>query len=165
MCLSVTGNRARYGSIQCRSIQFYAETDPLARNTRPALKLCAENQMLEYIALGMLLPSLTALFYILIFIHDIPYMIAKRRNHPQQEAIHYACWLSLFTLHAMWPIVFLWAVSNRGPIEVAPRGTAGTPGAPASSGDTAELRRTIESLQARLAALENAGSTAKGARS
>lgn len=24
-----------------------------------------------------------------------------------------ACWLSLFTLHTLWPLVFMWAVSHK----------------------------------------------------
>ncbi|MDX7812186.1 DUF3302 domain-containing protein, partial [Aeromonas caviae] len=35
----------------------------------------------------------------MIVIHDIPYEIAKHRNHPHQDAIHVAGWVSLFTLH------------------------------------------------------------------
>jgi len=30
-------------------------------------------------------------FYTFIFIHDIPYEQAKKRNHPQADAIHVAC--------------------------------------------------------------------------
>ena len=74
---------------------------------------------LEYASLGILIIGLTLVFYTFVYIHDIPYMIAKKRNHPQVEAIHVACWLSLFTLHALWPLVFLWAVSKRAPIEVS----------------------------------------------
>ncbi len=74
--------------------------------------------MLDYFALIILCLSVTAIFYIFIFIHDLPHHIAKKRNHPQVEAIHYACWLSLFTLHAIWPLVFLWAVSSRGVVSV-----------------------------------------------
>lgn len=113
--------------------------------------------MLEYLALGMLCLSVTAIFYIFIFIHDLPHRMAKKRNHPQQEAIHYACWLSLFTLHAIWPFVFLWAVSNRDPIRVsvadeeALRRRAGV-----DSGDAgdrvAALERRIAELEARAAA-------------
>ncbi|MHC5067148.1 MAG: DUF3302 domain-containing protein [Planctomycetota bacterium] len=79
--------------------------------------------LLDYIALGILLLGLTIAFYAAIFIHDIPYMIAKKRDHPQKNAIHVACWLSMFTLHAIWPIVFIWAVSNRVraiPVEIVP---------------------------------------------
>ena len=48
-----------------------------------------ERGPLEYIALGLILFVALFLFYAIIFIHDIPYKIAKRRNHPHQEAIHY----------------------------------------------------------------------------
>ncbi len=74
--------------------------------------------MLEYVSLGILIVGATLVFYILIFIHDLPYVIAKKRNHPQVEAIHVACWLSLVTLHALWPLVFLWAVSKRPSLAV-----------------------------------------------
>jgi len=74
---------------------------------------------LDYLALGVTLMGLTLVFYTFIYIHDIPYQIAKKRNHPQTEAIHLACWLSLFTLHAMWPIVFVWATMKPKPIAVS----------------------------------------------
>lgn len=74
---------------------------------------------LEYASLVILIIGLTLVFYTFVYIHDIPYEIAKKRNHPQVEAIHVACWLSLFTIHALWPLVFLWAVSKRAPIEVS----------------------------------------------
>jgi hypothetical protein len=73
---------------------------------------------LNYFALAMILIVIVALFYTFIYIHDLPYDIAKHRNHPQQEAIHVACWLSLFTLHAIWPIVYIWAISKQGTQEV-----------------------------------------------
>ena len=74
---------------------------------------------LDYLALGITLTGLALVFYTFIYIHDIPYQIAKKRNHPQTEAIHLACWLSLFTLHAMWPIVFVWAIMKPKPIAVS----------------------------------------------
>lgn len=73
---------------------------------------------LNYLALALLLLGVTSLIYVLIFLHDIPHMIAKKRNHPQAEAIHVACWLSLFTLHALWPLVFIWAVSKPAKLAV-----------------------------------------------
>ena len=59
--------------------------------------------MLDYIALGILVFVGITIFYGIIAIHDIPYEIAKHRNHPQQDAIHVAGWISLFTLHAPNP--------------------------------------------------------------
>ena len=36
-------------------------------------------------------------------------MIAKKRNHPHADAIHVAGWVSLFTLHVIWPFLWIWA--------------------------------------------------------
>ncbi|GAL31739.1 DUF3302 domain-containing protein [Vibrio variabilis] len=64
---------------------------------------------LDYFALGLLVFVALVLFYGIIVIHDIPYEIAKERDHPHQDAIHVAGWVSLFTLHAIWPFLWIWA--------------------------------------------------------
>ncbi len=64
---------------------------------------------LDYFALGILIFVALVIFYGIIVIHDIPYEIAKERDHPHQDAIHYAGWVSLFTLHALWPFLWIWA--------------------------------------------------------
>ena len=102
---------------------------------------------LDYLALGMLLLSLTAIFYLFIYIHDLPHKIAKSREHPHEEAIHVACWLSLFTLHAMWPLVFTWAVAHKKDQHSAPApgATTGTDGALA--GRLAALEQRLQQLE------------------
>ncbi len=85
---------------------------------------------LDYLALIILLIGLVLVFYTFIYIHDLPHEIAKDREHPHEEAIHVACWLSLFTLHAIWPIVFIWAVSHKkhvGPVQVIALGESQPP--------------------------------------
>ena len=104
--------------------------------------------MLEYIALGMLIFVAITLFYGVIAIHDIPYEIAKHRNHPQQDAIHVAGWISLFTLHVLWPFLWIWATLYR-----EDRGWGFTAEKPAE-GDLESLKAKVEELTARLAALE-----------
>ena len=69
--------------------------------------------MLDYVALGILVFAAVTLFYGIIVIHDIPYEISVHRNHPHQDAIHYAGWVSLFTLHALWPFLWIWATLYR----------------------------------------------------
>lgn len=69
--------------------------------------------MLDYIALGILFFAFITLFYGVIVIHDIPYEISVHRNHPHQDAIHYAGWISLFTLHVLWPFLWIWATLYR----------------------------------------------------
>ncbi len=107
---------------------------------------------LDYFALGLLFFVAITLFYAIIAIHDVPYEIAKRRQHPHQDAIHAAGWVSLFTLHALWPFLWVWSMAYR------PERGWGFSGAPAgpSPGDPspAELQETITRLEARLDALE-----------
>ena len=67
--------------------------------------------MLEYIALGSLVFMGFSLLFGAIAIVDIPYNIAVERNHPHQDAIRQAGWISLFTLHALWPLVWVWAAA------------------------------------------------------
>jgi hypothetical protein len=68
---------------------------------------------LNYFALFLLIFVVVVLFYGIIAIHDIPYNIAKARQHPHQDAIHAAGWVSLFTLHALWPFLWIWAMAYR----------------------------------------------------
>ncbi|MEZ9819099.1 DUF3302 domain-containing protein [Shewanella sp. 10N.286.45.A1] len=68
------------------------------------------NLVLDYASLGILMLVILILIYGLIAIHDIPYEIAKKRNHPQQEAIHVTGWISLFFMHALWPLLWVWAM-------------------------------------------------------
>ncbi|MGR5361468.1 DUF3302 domain-containing protein [Vibrio mediterranei] len=65
--------------------------------------------MLDYFALFLVFFVFITIFYGIIVIHDIPYEIAHKRNHPHQDAIHVAGWVSLFTLHAIWPFLWIWA--------------------------------------------------------
>ena len=65
--------------------------------------------MLEYAALVLLIVMITFVIYLVIFIHDIPYEIAKERGHPHQDAIHIAGWVSMFLAHSIWPFLWIWA--------------------------------------------------------
>ena len=66
---------------------------------------------LTWFALVLLIFVILTLAYGMIAIHDIPYNIAKKRNHPHRDAIHAGGWISLFTLHAIWPFLWIWAYS------------------------------------------------------
>jgi hypothetical protein len=65
--------------------------------------------MLDYISLGIFSVMITFIIFLVIYIHDIPYEIAKERGHPHQDAIHIAGWVSLFLLHTIWPLLWIWA--------------------------------------------------------
>ena len=104
--------------------------------------------MLDYFALGILVFVAITLFYGIIAIHDIPYEISKHRNHPHQDAIHVTGWISLFTLHVLWPFLRIWATLYR-----EDRGWGFVEGeSPADR--VAELDKQVNELAARLSVLE-----------
>ena len=106
--------------------------------------------VLEYVALGILIVVVLVLFYGIIVIHDIPYEIAVKRNHPHQDVLHVAGWVSLFTLHVLWPFLWIWAMMYR-----EDRGWGiDTSGGSDSSDDS--LASRLDAIEARLAGLETA---------
>ena len=103
---------------------------------------------LEYAALIIMIAVAIILFYAIIAIHDIPYNIAKKRAHPHAEAIHYAGWVSMFTLHAIWPFLWIWAT-----IYHADRGY----GFSNASQNSQQVLDRLEAVEKRLAELEPTG--------
>ncbi|MEZ5786943.1 MAG: DUF3302 domain-containing protein [Xanthobacteraceae bacterium] len=100
--------------------------------------------ILNYIALAILIVIAALVVYGVVAVYGIPYEIAKARNHPHQDAIGAATWVSLFTLGVLWPFLWIWAMAYR-----PDRGwgfSAGTP--------TADLTSTMADLERRVAALE-----------
>src|SRR5262249_6165544 len=65
----------------------------------------------NYFALGLLIFVAIVIFYGIIAIHDIPAKIAEARHHPHADAIHAASWVSLFTLHVLWALLWIWAMA------------------------------------------------------
>jgi hypothetical protein len=105
---------------------------------------------LNYFALFLLIFVVVVLFYGIIAIHDIPYMIAESRHHPHQDAIYASGWVSLFTLHAIWPFLWIWAMAyrpDRGWGFSSPP-TAGTEPA-IGMGELQDLRRRVVELEKR----------------
>jgi len=101
---------------------------------------------LEYVALGMMIFVGVVFFYGIIAIHDIPYEIAKKRGHPHLEAIHYVGWISMFTLHSIWPFLWIWAT-----IYHADRGY----GFSEPSGKMQNIIEKLAIMDQRMKALEN----------
>jgi Protein of unknown function (DUF3302) len=106
---------------------------------------------LNYFALFLLVFVVVVLFYGIIAIHDIPAKIAESRDHPHQDAIHAAGWVSLFTLHALWPFLWIWAMAYRPErgwgISHQPAAGDATPAAQAR--ELEDLRRRVVDLEKR----------------
>ena len=113
---------------------------------------------LSYFALGLIILVILILAYGMIAIHDIPYHIAQKRNHPHQDAIHTAGWVSLFTLHVIWPFLWIWATAYH-----PEHGYSGRPAAeaPKKGGEAAQSEERIAHLEARLAEIEKSGTQQK----
>jgi hypothetical protein len=73
-------------------------------------KVIMGDPFLNHFALGLLI---FLVVYAVIAIHDFPYKIAEVCEHPYQDAIHAAGWVSLFTLQALWPFLWIWAMVHR----------------------------------------------------
>jgi hypothetical protein len=104
---------------------------------------------LNYFALGLLFFVVTVLFYGIIAIHDVPHIIAKSRQHPHQDAIYAAGWVSLFTLHVLWPFLWIWAMAYR------PDRGWGFSHHAAENVDSAKTESEMKDLQRRVAELES----------
>ena len=114
---------------------------------------------LNYFALGLLIFVVITLFYGIIAIHDVPYEIAHKRDHPHQDAIHAAGWVSLFTLHALWPFLWIWAMLYR-----PERGWGFAHGEADASSKLDDLHRRVQELEARMQRSEHAATAAQPAK-
>jgi hypothetical protein len=112
---------------------------------------------LSYFALAIIFFVILTLSYGMIALHDIPYIIAKKRNHPHLDAIHAGGWVSLFTLHAIWPFLWIWAMAYH-PERGYGIGSIRTTG---NATDTPSSADKIAELEQRLAVLEAANKPAK----
>lgn len=99
---------------------------------------------LNYFALVMLIAIIALVVYGLIAVWGLPYEIAKARNHPHRDAIGAATWVSLLTLGALWPFLWIWAMVYR-----PDRGWGLATGAPGP-----DLTEAVARLEGRIEALE-----------
>jgi Na+/H+ antiporter NhaD/arsenite permease-like protein len=65
--------------------------------------------LVSWVVIIVLPITLIALFW---FVHIWPDTVAKRRQHPQRDAIHALCVLSLFFGGLLWPFAYLWAYTR-----------------------------------------------------
>lgn len=117
--------------------------------------------MLDYVALGILIFAALTLFYGIIVIHDIPYEIAEHRKHPHSDAIHIAGWVSLMTLHVLWPFLWIWATlyrEDRGWGFSHNAGNSANP-IPGDSPQLEQLQTQVTELSDKVAALEGQADT------
>jgi hypothetical protein len=64
---------------------------------------------LAWFILLVMPPAAIALFWM---VHVLPQKAAEKRHHPQKEAIHVLCLLSLAFGGLLWPFAWLWAYTR-----------------------------------------------------
>ena len=65
--------------------------------------------VMSYVVLVLVPVLAIALFWI---VHVMPEKIAEKRHHPQKDAIHTLCLLSLVFGGLLWPLAWLWAYTR-----------------------------------------------------
>jgi Protein of unknown function (DUF3302) len=65
--------------------------------------------LLSFFALGIIVFVFLTLAYGIVAIHDIPYNMPKRAITRIKMPSMQRGWVSLFTLHAIWPFLWIWA--------------------------------------------------------
>jgi hypothetical protein len=103
--------------------------------------------ILDFFTLFVFLTLIAAGVAALIFVGGLPGRVARRRNHPQAQAIGVAGWVGLIAGGIFWPLSMIWAYGI--PFGVAGLASQGQPP------DTRHLQESLESLRERVAALED----------
>ena len=74
------------------------------------------SELLDKVASGLALFIIIALpiggITLFWLVHVLPEKIAEKRQHPQKEAIHVLCLLSLVFGGLLWPLAWLWAYTK-----------------------------------------------------
>ncbi|MEM1049349.1 MAG: DUF3302 domain-containing protein [Pseudomonadota bacterium] len=75
------------------------------------------------VVLGVLLTSAIIVFVVLA---RMPGEIARRRNHPQADAVAVGGWLGLLFGGVLWPLIMIWAfIKHPDQVPVADRNEPG----------------------------------------
>ena len=95
---------------------------PVARRLAPALvagllaapspAFAMPDSVAVFMAWVVMLVVPGALIYLFWMVHILPEKIAEKNGHPQKDAIHMICLLSLVFGGLLWPIAFIWAKSK-----------------------------------------------------
>lgn len=100
--------------------------------------------MLDTFAVIVLLILVIAAIVIWVVLAMLPGKIARKRNHPQADAINVGGWLGALLGGVLWPIFLIWAYTK--PVRIAQVGS--------DPSESDALRKRVEALEAKLAAAE-----------
>jgi hypothetical protein len=95
---------------------------------------------LDIFALLVIALLIAVVIWLVVLLGSMPGNIARKRNHPQAEAIAALGWIGIITLGASWLVAIVWAYYI-----------------PSGAEQSADLKERIESLESRLQELQAGG--------
>lgn len=100
-------HRARWPALLVAAITCLPSTAHASIFEGETLDMVAE--VMSWVVLVIVPVVCIAVFWL---VHILPEKIAEKRRHPQAQAIHTLCLLSLFFGGMLWPLAWLWAYSK-----------------------------------------------------
>jgi type VI protein secretion system component VasK len=97
---------------------------------------------------------------LVVWIGSLPGDIAKRRNHPQADAINALSWLGLLFGGAGWVVAFVWALYRPSNNHAASLESADSEAVGRLEKETRALRERVAALESQLAKSHREGSKA-----
>ena len=98
--------------------------------------------VLDIFALAVIVLLVAVVIWLVVLLGSTPGNIARKRNHPQAEAINALGWIGIITLGVSWFVAIVWAYYIP----------------PDKSETNTELQQRIEALENQLQELEAGGS-------
>jgi len=77
------------------------------------------DKVADYVALFVLVVVPIGVILLFWMVHVLPEKIAEKRHHPQKDAIHTLCLLSLVFGGLLWPLAWLWAYTKPAAYKLA----------------------------------------------
>ncbi|MGI9515439.1 MAG: DUF3302 domain-containing protein [Pirellulaceae bacterium] len=113
------------------------------------------HDLLTYFAWAVMTILFLAIVVAIVLLGSLPGKIARKRNHPQADAINAASWIGLALAGVGWPFAFVWSFLRSGPAGYGEEFDGASPaGAPAQVVDDqiASLQKRIDAVEAELKA-------------
>jgi len=96
---------------------------------------------LDIFALLVIALLIAVVIWLVVLLGSMPGNIARKRKHPQAEAITALGWIGIITMGASWLVAIVWAYYI-----------------PSENGQSTDLKKRIESLESRLQDMQAGGS-------
>ena len=98
---------------------------------------------IDFFTWFVLLLTIASVVGFFVFLGLWPIKVAESRQHPQLDAIRVGSWVALIAGFAFWPLVLIWAYSQRPIVRVVDE-----------TGEGNEVGRQLRELEQRIERLE-----------